>query len=198
MKYFLLKTDSIYTTSPNIINWYGKIDKRNIHPQSAYKLPKRELFFIRDNPNTIFTDIISDPFFLVSDIVKDVICMYEKGVIYKEVILLDPKYEKCKRYFLPILPEVECLSKSSRLNLDRSFIHQAVFLQSKIEGHAIFKIAGINSDSYIAGNLEVVESILKRGTVGVGLVEVEVEAEEGESAYDRRREDTRTNKIKRF
>ena len=41
--------------------------------------------------------------------------------------------------------------------------HQAVFLQSKIEGHAIFKIAGINSDSYIAGNLEVVESILKRG-----------------------------------
>ena len=71
-------------------------------------------------------------------------------------------------------------------------------MQSKIEGHAIFKIAGINSDSYIAGNLEVVESILKRGTVGVGLVEVEIEAEEGESADDRCREGTRTTKIKRF
>lgn len=184
MKYFLLKTDPIYITSPDIINWFGKINKHDIHPERAYKLPKREIFFIRKNPNTIFTDIISQPFFLVSEIVKDVISMYEKGVIYKEVILLDPKYEKCKRYFLPILPEIKCLSDSSSLNLDKSFIRHAVFLPSKVEGHAIFKITGINSDSYIAGNLELVESILKRGAVGVGLEEVEIE-KEGKMKYDR-------------
>ena len=56
MRYFLLKTDPKYNTSPVIENWYPKIDVRLIRKETGHKLPKRELLFIQSNPDTIFTD----------------------------------------------------------------------------------------------------------------------------------------------
>lgn len=64
MRYFLLKTDPKYNTSPVIENWYPKIDVRLIRKETGHKLPKRELLFIQSNPDTIFTDIIDFPFSL--------------------------------------------------------------------------------------------------------------------------------------
>ena len=43
MRYFLLKTDPKYNTSPVIENWYPKIDVRLIRKETGHKLPKREL-----------------------------------------------------------------------------------------------------------------------------------------------------------
>lgn len=49
MRYFLLKTDPKYNTSPVIENWYPKIDVRLIRKETGHKLPKRELLFIQSN-----------------------------------------------------------------------------------------------------------------------------------------------------
>ena len=93
MKYFLLHTDTVYTTSPEIINWYGRIDVRNIHYEKAHLLPKRELLFMRGYADTVFTDIVDSPFLMVSELIKKVIFIYQPETIFKEIILLDAVYE---------------------------------------------------------------------------------------------------------
>lgn len=173
MKYFLIEEDDRIINSPRVIGWHNKIDIRNIHPGSAGRLPGRELLFIKENPETIFTDIISNPFFLVSEKVKKVIQMYEPKTIIKELVLLDSKYEKVERYFLPVFEELDCLAKESILNLDHNEIKKAVLIQERLEGHAIFRIAGVGMQ-YIVGNLEIVESFLKREVIGMSLKELQI------------------------
>ena len=63
MKYFLITEDRTITQRPAILGWQEKIDVRSIHPESAYKLPKRELVFVQSDPEPLYTDIISIPFF---------------------------------------------------------------------------------------------------------------------------------------
>lgn len=173
MKYFLMEGDKRIVYSPKIRGWHEKLDIRDISLEGAYKIPKRELMFIEDNPNTIFTDIISNPFYLVSDKVKKTIRMYEPNIILKEVILLDPIFEKTERYFLPIFEEVECLAEESVFNLNHSMIKKIILDKSKVEDRSIFRIANV-SKHYVVGNLDIVESILKRGCLGLQLTEIEV------------------------
>lgn len=174
MKYFLLHTDTVYTTSPEIINWYRRIDVRNIHYEKAHLLPKRELLFMRGYADTVFTDIVDSPFLMVSELIKKVICMYQPETIFKEIILLDAVYEKSRRYFLPVFRKQHCLSEKSILNLDRSVIKQGILSRSKLNDQAVFRIGDVKNN-YTVGRLDFVESILKRGAVGVGLTELGME-----------------------
>lgn len=176
MKYFLLDTDPAYMDSLDIINWYGKIDVRNIRYDKAHLLPSRMLLYMRGYERTVFTDIVSKPFFLVSEMVKDVIRMYQPETIFKEIILLDAEHEKSQRYFLPIFRELKCLSEKSTLNLDRSVIKRAILSKRKLEDRSVFRIGDVKG-TYIAARLDFVESILKREAAGVRLTPLEVEDE---------------------
>ena len=44
--------------------------------------------------------------------------MYEPYIPYKEIILLDQKFQRMEVYYLPILEEVDCLHEKSEYNLD--------------------------------------------------------------------------------
>ena len=52
-----------------------------------------------------------------------------------------------------------------------SEIRKVVLDRHKIGEHSIFRLAGVEKQ-YIVGNLDVVESILKRGCVGMSLEEL--------------------------
>lgn len=174
MKYFLMEEDRRIACLPRILHWSQKIDIRDICLQNAYKLPARELLFIQGNENTLFTDFISKPFFLVSEKVKKVLKMYEPNLITKEIVLLDQVYERAERYFLPVFEEVECLGKNSIYTLDHSEVKHIVLNKSSIESHTIFRISNVGKH-YVVGNLDVVESILKRECKGLQLTELETE-----------------------
>lgn len=176
MKYFLLDTDPAYMESLDIINWYEKMDVRNIRYEKAHLLPSRLLLYMRGYERTVFTDIVSKPFFLVSEMVKDVIRMYQPETIFKEIILLDAEYEKSRRYFLPVFRELTCLSEKSSLNLDRSVIKRAVLSKRRLEDRSVFRIGDVKG-TYIAARLDFAESILKREAVGIRLIPLEVEDE---------------------
>ena len=75
------------------------------------------------NKETIFTDVLSIPFFLVSARIKQVIQMYDSSIILKELVLLDKTNERAERYFIPIFDELECLHEDSEFNMDRSKIN---------------------------------------------------------------------------
>ena len=99
--------------------------------------------------------------------------MYEPRTVWRETVLLDRENEKVSRYFLPFFEEVDCLSKHTVFNLNRSLLKEIVLDGKKVRGHAIFRIAGVEK-AYIVGNLDVVESMLKRGLRGIGLTELQV------------------------
>lgn len=168
MRYFLIKEDPKITQRPFILNLHDKLDIRLIHPESAYKLPERELVLIKSHPETVFTDIISSPLFLISEKIRKTVNMYEPRVPMKELVLLDKANGKAERYFLPIFEEVDCLGGESIFNLDHSEIRKIVLDQGRIGDHSIFRIAGVGKQ-YIIGNLDIVESILKRGCRGMQL-----------------------------
>ena len=63
MKYFLVKTDPQFDTAPEIIDWFKRIDRRNIRLGKSYEIENRQLFFIKGNPQTVFPDVLSFPFF---------------------------------------------------------------------------------------------------------------------------------------
>jgi len=172
LKYFLLETNKLYDTAPDIVDWYGKIDVRNIKTGSSHLLPKRLLLSIAPNPDTVFTDVICHPFLLVSSMVRDTIKLYEPNMVFKEIILLDGANELSSVYYLPILPEVDCLSGESELNLDRSVIKKAVISLPAVGDNSIFKIAGVTGN-YIVVRLDLAESILRREARGIGLEDIQ-------------------------
>lgn len=171
MKYFIITEDCTITQRPFLLGWQEKINVRDIHPESAYRLPKRELIFIRSDPEPLFTDIISTPFFMVSEKVLKTIKMYEPRLATKELVLLDQGNNKAERYFLPVFEEIACLGEGSLYNLNHSEIRKAVLDRHRIGESSMFRLAGVEKQ-YIVGNLDVVESILKRGCVGISLKEL--------------------------
>ena len=168
MRYFLLKNDPKYNTSPVIENWYPKIDVRLIRKETGHKLPKRELLFIQSNPDTIFTDIIDFPFFLGTKMVRDVIKMYEPTTQFKEIILLDRKNATSEIYYIPLLEHCDCLAPESELSRGRDTLITAVLDPEKIEDRSIFYLGGF-SKLYAVARLDLVESLLRRGGRGIGL-----------------------------
>lgn len=176
MKYFLLHTDPQYTTAPDLLDWRDKIDPRYIRKGRSYRLPQRELLLIRENPDTVFTDVLSFPFFLVTQLGKDMICLYEPKTIFKEMVLLDRANQAAEVYHLPILDAVDCLSDQSEWNADRSVLRRGVLRAEKLGKQALFFLDG-SKNTYVAARLDLVESLLKRGARGIGLTPLEIVTE---------------------
>lgn len=173
MKYFLLETDKKISQIPQIVRLHDKIDVRDIHQESAYKIAHRQLLTVKGDVDTFYPDIISNPVFLMSQGAKRVVEMYEPRTVWRETVLLDRESEKVSRYFLPIFEEVDCLAENAVFNLNHSLLKEIVLDGKKLLEHAIFRIAGVEK-VYIVGNLDIVESMLKRGLRGIGLTELRV------------------------
>lgn len=173
MKFYILGTDPSYANYPRIKKWFGQIDAKNFNVNDANKIPGRQILMIHESETTVFTSIIDKPFPLISAEVKEVFDMYEPHIIYKEIVLLDQKYERAEVYYLPILEEIECLNEKSEYNLDKSIIKKGVIDYERTEGRAIFRLKGF-CHYYMVGRLDLVESILKRNVKGIGLEELEV------------------------
>ena len=172
MKYFLIEMDKAIAYAPNIINWYKNIDINSINKGEFYKVPYRTLLEIENNPNTVFVDIISSPFFLVTKEVSKILSKFEPNLGYKQIILLDKSNQIVKQYFMPILEEYDCLSDQSELNIDKSVIKNAVIDLSKVKDKCLFKIGGVKN-KYVVARLDFIESILRRNAFGFNLKEID-------------------------
>jgi len=168
-----MECDEKCIDAPDIINWYDKLDVRQIKRGESYKLPRRMILEIQKNENTVFTDVVSKPFLLYSDKVKEAVDIYETKIPYKQIVLLDGKSLLTALYYLPILETVDCLSDKSELNRDGSVIRRAVLDKAKLPNRSIFKLGGVKS-TYMVVRLDLAESILRRGVRGIRLKETEI------------------------
>lgn len=174
MKYFLISWEVQGNPVPRIVNWKERVDYHAIQTGNLEKLPRRTLLYIENNPDTVFSDIIMSPFFLVSDRVWDVIKMYGLGRKGRQMVLLDGVYGFAEIYYVLQLTECECIHADTQFNNDGSVIRKLVLNKEKSDGYPpFFRVAGLQKD-YVIGRLDFVESILRRGAKGIKLVELEL------------------------
>lgn len=175
MKYFEIQDTPELKYAPQIKNWYGKFDVRDIKLESYPKLPERQLFIIEPSENTIFTDIILSPFLLVSPKVMHVIKMYKDCCFYRDIILLDQLKKKSQLYYLPVFNETNsilvaekkykdglCVFDSTKQKVDKVIVNKNIFwANDSIKRHTII-------------SLDLAESLIRREIFGLGIREVEL------------------------
>ncbi len=169
MKYFEIQEAPELKYAPQLENWYGKFDVRDIKLEGFPRLPDRQLFTIKPSDRTIFTDIIQFPFLLLSLKVTEVIKMYRERCFCRDVILLDQISGKSELYQLPVFDETDKLSIRERqdgaqnetVDLDKHIF----WVRDSLKRHTVI-------------SLDLAESLLRREVTGLGLKEIELAIKE--------------------
>ncbi len=160
MKYFAVSVDSNYV-APVPVGWQGIIDKKTIHRKKVYEMQEHLLFRVESHMQTVYTDIITFPCFMVSETVKKVISKYQPFLKYTRVVLLQK--ETSMAYYIPFLEQAGKGMKNS--------MGKRLLGREQTDGRIIAEIqAGDNIR--IMMRMDLVEGILRRKTVGVGLEEI--------------------------
>lgn len=173
MKYFKLQETPEFKYGPQIKDWYGTFDVRDIKMESFPKLPKRQLYVVEPYESLIFTDIILFPFLLISPLVKKVINIYKEQSFFREVILLNQKSGESRMYYLPVLNETKELQL-----VERSYNNGELVINTKIPDQTRFVVdkhifwVRDSQKRHTIVSLDFVESLLKRDAIGIGLKEV--------------------------
>lgn len=164
MKYYQVMTDAHYIP-PVPVGWYGKIDQKTVGEKKIYDMPEHLLFETESHMQMVFTDVIVFPCLMVSGTVRDVIMRYMPRTRFIRVILFD-KARGCSRaYHMPHFRSAGHIKKG---------IAGSVVVEKELLGdRAVVKMDDIDK-TYIIMRMDIVESILRRGTVGVGLKEITI------------------------
>ncbi len=174
MKYFLISWEERGNPVPRIVNWRARLDYHAIQTREINKLPHRTLLYIENNPDTVFSDIINSPFFLVSKMVWDVMKKYDMRQEGRQIVLLDGVYGFAEIYYLLNPEECSCLHADTQCNNDGTVIKKLILKKEKSgQFPPFFRVAGMQRD-YAIGRLDFVESILRRGAKGIRLEELEL------------------------
>lgn len=176
MRYFLIEQDKRYRNLPNIKSWYQLFQKRKIELESFNTIPKRMILPIVPNQDVMYLSMLFYPFLLITELLRDCIALYEPNMEFKEFILMDAKHESFQNYFYPKLKKIECLTEKSTFNLNHSELIKIEVDEQKIGNCSIFQIGQVKNQ-YIAVRLDVLESLLRRGTEGIAVRELPVRKE---------------------
>lgn len=174
MEYFRIKQDKRYCHAPVITNIRDITQRRlDISIRNAKRIADVNVAFSNLTDKVDFLDILDTQLFLISHGVKTVFFMYEPAIMLKHVCILNNETDEYGRYFLPLFPEVDCISESSLLTPDKSQVKKLI-LKKPPKQYSVFKASGILTDIVIV-RVDVAESLLRRGIRKFVLEPLEVE-----------------------
>ena len=169
MKYFLIGTDE-KNRIPYNINKNRVVDVRTLTREGIGTLPMWNIIGMDLPDEGFFPDLICSPFVLMSKNCIKTAAMYQTDIIYRGVKLWDKGSGVNRTYYLSILEELDCMSGQTQFNTVGNRVTRLVLDRDRIGGNAVFRIKGYNR-SCIAGRLDFVESLLRRGIEGITLDE---------------------------
>lgn len=172
MKYFLMETNE-KNRIPYNINKNRAIDIRMLTKEGINGLKMWNVVEMEIPMEVFFPDLICRPFVMVSDTIMQTIMMYDPEITYRGLKLWHRESGINASYFIPLLDEIECLSEQTRYNVTGNRIVEPMLSLDEIGDAAVFRIKDYDK-SCIVGRLDFVESILRRGSRGIRLEEVEV------------------------
>lgn len=154
MKYFILRQHPYFSDRVRLDGWQGKINPKWICRQDFHKTPVRSVLSADLGENVPFPDIMLQPFLLMSDLIMDVAKMYGEPVYGRDVVVMNSHGQDSRHYHL-VLPE------------------------AMEDGHILWEESNlftmrVNEKKEVVASLDFVESILRRGAVGITLQEIEL------------------------
>lgn len=173
MEYFLLEQDKRYNHTPQIDDFCSQFLRRDFSKNRCNKIQDRNVVFCHSEMPVEKLDVLDRQCFLISERAKQIFGLYEPAMKFKMFCMINNLRMEYYNYFVPILEELDCLSADSETNLDKSVIKRMILDSKQIGSHAIFKIAGINTDKMVA-RLDVAESLLRRKCKGIQLKPIEM------------------------
>lgn len=173
MKYYMLELDKSNQNLPQIVDWYSRIDEKNMIPERYQHIPLRTMMKMKANASTDFKSLIVKPFLLLNGEAKELLSKFEPNMQYKEIVLVNQPNHLMNQYFFPLLEMVDCLTSDSERNMDHSILINGKLHKSKLEDQAIFMLAGLKN-RHIVIRMDLVEALLRRNIYGYQLKELEV------------------------
>lgn len=173
MKYFILEQGKEYTRNPQIKGWYGKLDIHSLK-QVGSGLKDKMIFEVDITESTLFPDILVKPVLMVSAAMRDIIFKYEKKVFFKEVLFMNVEGTQKYTYYIPFLPRVNCFKDVTCFHKNMNKKETCIVDISKMWNRHIVEAEG-NDEQCIVISLDLAESILRKGLIGIGLREVSIE-----------------------
>ena len=148
------------------------MDKKTLR-ENENTIPEHTIFQITDHMQTVFTDIILHPCLMMSEKMIETIRLYEPSIRVEQIILTEQEIETVGIYYIPTLEKLDVLTPNSRVASDKSTLEYIEIDAAKAKGKAIFQIES-NEKSYVLMHLDLVESLLRRKVIGIGLKEVDI------------------------
>lgn len=102
---------------------------------------------------------------------SNLIRLYSPEVPFKRIVLFDEKNGRTASFYIPDLPDVDCLDEDSELSKDRSMIKKGILRGDRIKGESLFRLVGTKSNHIIA-SLDFVESAYRREVSGMEIEEL--------------------------
>lgn len=172
MKYFILKQDRKLENAIEI-KGFNNSKKMTLFKEDQDKYKDCSNVPITGNENSVYPDLIQAPVLLISDELHKLFNFYENTIVYKIAVFTNLEMKKQKVYRL-VMPELLDALSDKSIYLKNGWIDKIVLDSKKIGDYNIFQVkAGL--DYFLLVSLDVVESMLKRGTfVGIKFEEVEV------------------------
>lgn len=131
---------------PQIVNWYGKLDVKNVNRNNYKKIPSPLMLEMRSGMDVFYPDVLTSPIMMVSEEAMEVIRLYDSRMPFFFLALFDPAREENISYYCPVLAEDDGGGKE-----------------------AIFRIKW--GDGYVIKICEeLAESLLERGVTGMELL----------------------------
>lgn len=164
MKYFIVTVDEHYK-APMPVGWYGKLDRKVWKGKKAYDMPGNLFFYLGRHMQMVFTDIITYPCFMVSRMVKDVWVRYDPFIQFSRVVLYDKEQKGSMAYYMPFLENAEVKWKDDSL--------PAIYIDEITADKVVLEM-DVRGEHYPVFRMDFLESILRRGAVGLGIKEVQM------------------------
>ena len=170
--YFFMDQDNTLMDTIGLRDFdiYGK---RHIFTwKDAEKINDVTPLYLDESKGECAPDFMKSPVYMISEMVKKVIDMYEDDMIFKKIALIHKTEERELVYFHLLLKEIEALDEATEY-YPNGMEKRLCLNRRKIGNHKIFLLA----DSKImlpVISLEVVESLLRRHVMGIMFKEIEV------------------------
>lgn len=171
MDYFLLKQDNRYTSTPQIINFFQRINSKDLNLLKSDNIPENNSFFVRPSKDNQFIDIIDNPIFLVCEQMRNIMAKYNRNIIFKRAALIDYENKNQKIYNIPIWEEINALHEDSEIKFN--VVKKIVLDKEKVKNRKIFKIKE-SDKTLVVIRLDVAESLLRREFEGISLERLEI------------------------
>ena len=172
MRFFTMEQDKLLPDMAKLRDFDICGPRRIFLKKDAAIINPTTTLYLAEKTGETLPDFIQSPIALVSDTVKKVLDIYEDDMVFRSVSLVDKQKGTIFLYHTLLLDEKDMLSSQTEYYPNGS-VKRLVLDSKKIGEHKIFALDTQRFRNPFV-SLEIVESLLRRNSVGIIFKEVEV------------------------